>query len=93
MTLPLAAEHLRQGARMTDFHGYELPLTFTSILEEARGVREAAGLFDISHMGHFIVRGPGARRAVNGLMTSDLEAVPFGKSLYGILPDDIDVRL
>lgn len=88
MALPLAAEHLRQGARMTDFHGYELPLTFTSILEEVRGVREAAGLFDISHMGHFIVRGPGARRAVNGLMTSDLEAVPFGKSLYGILPDD-----
>ena len=88
MPLPLVAEHLRQGARMTDFHGYELPLTFTSILEESRGVREAAGLFDISHMGHFIVRGAGARQAVNGLMTSDLESVPFGKSLYGILSDD-----
>ncbi len=88
MPLPLATEHLRHGARMTDFHGYELPLSFTSILEEARGVREAAGLFDISHMGHFLVRGPGARSAVNALVTSDLEAVPFGKSLYGILPDE-----
>ena len=87
MTLPLVPEHLRHGARMTDFHGYELPLTFSSILEESRAVREAAGLFDISHMGHFIVRGPGARQAINRLMTSDLEAVPFGKSLYGILPD------
>ncbi len=73
---------------MTDFHGFDLPLSFTSILEESKGVREAAGLFDISHMGHFLAKGPGARRALNHLITSDLEAVPSGKSLYGLLATD-----
>ncbi|MEC4682598.1 MAG: glycine cleavage system aminomethyltransferase GcvT [Nitrospirota bacterium] len=85
MTLPLFEHHRKRSARMTDFHGYMLPLSFTSILEEAKAVRERAGLFDISHMGHFCVTGPGARKAMNSLITSDLEMVPFGKSLYGLL--------
>jgi aminomethyltransferase len=78
-------EHLKHSARMTDFHGYMLPLSFSSILDEAQAVRERAGLFDISHMGHFLVRGAGARKAVNRLITSDLENTPFRKSLYGLL--------
>ena len=73
---------------MTDFHGYFLPLAFTSILEEAKAVREKAGLFDISHMGHFLAKGPDVRRHLNGLITSDLEAVPVGKCLYALLPND-----
>lgn len=88
MALPLVPYHIKRQARMTDFHGYLLPLSFSSILEEAKAVREAAGLFDISHMGHFLVKGPGARQAINRLITSDLEAVPLGKSLYGLLPND-----
>lgn len=87
MTLPLYDDHLKNRARMTDFHGYLLPLSFTSILEEAAAVREAAGLFDISHMGHFRVSGSGAREAMNRLVTSDLDNVPPGKSLYGLLLD------
>jgi len=83
--LPLFDHHINHSARMTDFHGYLLPLSFTSILEEAQAVREKAGLFDISHMGHFRVSGPGARQAMNHLITSDLENVPLGKSLYGLL--------
>ncbi len=88
MSLPLAPCHMRRNARMTDFHGYFLPLSFTSILEEAKAVREKAGLFDISHMGHFMATGPGVRRHLNGLITSDLEAVPPGKCLYALLPND-----
>lgn len=88
MALPLAPYHAQHHARMTEFHGYLLPLSFSSILEETKAVRETAGLFDISHMGHFLVTGADARRAVNRLITSDLERLSSGKSLYGLLPND-----
>ncbi len=88
MSLPLAPYHMQRAAKMTDFHGYLLPLSFTSILEEAKAVREKAGLFDISHMGHFLAKGPDVRRHLNGLITSDFEAVPVGKCLYGLLTND-----
>ena len=54
---PLYEAHLRLGARMVDFAGYLLPLQYTSIVEEHLAVRRAAGVFDVSHMGEFLVRG------------------------------------
>ena len=88
MTLPLHNVHLREGGHMVDFHGFDLPVRFSSILEECRRVREQAGVFDISHMGHFVVRGKDALGAVDRLITSDLEKVPSGKALYGHLLND-----
>ncbi len=70
---------------MVDFHGYTLPIRFATILSESAAVRERAGLFDISHMGHFEIRGHGAVSSMNRLMTSNLEAVDSGKALYGHL--------
>ena len=85
MNVPLHNVHLREGGHMVDFHGFTLPVRFSSILEESHFVREKAGVFDISHMGHFVLRGEDALGAVNRLITSNLENVPPGKALYGHL--------
>ena len=65
-TTPLTETHRRLGAMLVDFAGFEMPLTYTSLKEEHQAVREAAGIFDVSHMGEFIVRGAGARALVQG---------------------------
>lgn len=85
MTLPLSPSHIREGGHMVDFHGYILPVRFSTILEESRFVREQSGIFDISHMGHFVIRGRDALGSVDRLVTSNLEKVPSGKALYGHL--------
>jgi aminomethyltransferase len=83
MNLPLHPLHLKEGGYIVDFHGFALPVRFSSILEESAAVRERSGLFDISHMGHFEIRGSGVVQAVNRLITSDLERVSSHKALYG----------
>ncbi|MHB8422020.1 MAG: glycine cleavage system aminomethyltransferase GcvT [Leptospirales bacterium] len=88
MILPLHSSHLREGGHMVDFHGYDLPIRFSTILAETAEVRARSGLFDVSHMGHFEIRGSGAVSSVNRLLTSNLEAVDSGKALYGHLLDE-----
>ena len=88
VSLPLDSLHKEMGGHITDFHGFLLPVRFSSITEECQAVRTHAGLFDISHMGRFIVKGSGAVDAVNRLMTSNLSAVSPGKALYGILSNE-----
>lgn len=88
MILPLHSSHLREGGHMVDFHGYDLPIRFSTILAESAAVRERSGIFDVSHMGHFEIRGSGAVSSVNRLLTSNLEAVDPGKALYGHLLDE-----
>ncbi len=55
---PLAAKHIELGARMVPFSGWNMPVQYTGILDEHKAVREACGIFDISHMGQFTVSGP-----------------------------------
>ncbi len=55
---PLFDAHVRWGARMVEFGGWQMPVFYSSILEEHQAVRTGAGLFDISHMGEFVVEGP-----------------------------------
>ena len=81
----LYAEHLKRGAKMTDFHGWEMPLYYTSILEEHACVRSRVGLFDISHMGQVLGSGPGALPTLNALVVSDLEQVGEGRACYTLL--------
>ena len=93
--------HRRLGAKMTDFHGWEMPLYYTSILEEHQAVRQALGVFDISHMGQVLVTGPDAPLTLNRLMTSDISQVGEGRACYtlmlneagGILDDLIVYRI
>lgn len=79
---PLYAEHVQAGARMVPFGGYVMPLQYTGIIPEHRAVREAAGLFDLSHMGEFRVSGPGAVQAIDGLVTNDIADLGVGQVRY-----------
>ncbi len=81
----LNSRHRDLGAKMTDFHGWEMPLYYTSILEEHKAVREAAGLFDVSHMGQVLVTGPDAEASLNTLVTSDISKVGEGRACYTLL--------
>lgn len=86
---------------MVEFAGYQMPIQYSGLKAEHLAVREAAGVFDVSHMGELRVKGPNAISAVNRLITNDLSAVPNGKALYtfccnedgGILDDLIVYRL
>ncbi|HEX9780708.1 MAG TPA: glycine cleavage system aminomethyltransferase GcvT [bacterium] len=97
----LYERHLAFGARMTEFHGWEMPLYYTSILDEHRAVREALGVFDTSHMGQVLVTGAAATDTLNGLVVSDLARLGTGRACYtlmlnergGILDDLIIYRL
>lgn len=74
--------HRRLGARFVEFHGYELPLEYTTIVEEHMAARKAAALFDLSHMGEIEVRGISALELVQRLITNDVEKLPDEKALY-----------
>src|SRR4030095_4116597 len=68
---PLYDVHVKAGAKMVPFGGWEMPVQYTGIVEEHRAVRSAVGLFDISHMGEFEVGGPGALAAIQRLCNND----------------------
>ena len=83
---PLHAAHVRLGGKMVGFGGWSMPVQYTSgILTEHRAVRTAAGVFDISHMGQFIVGGPGAKAWLDSVFTNNLQRIDAGKSQYGFL--------
>src|SRR6266511_5288303 len=82
---PLYEQHRELGARMVPFAGYEMPIQYTGIVAEHRAVREAAGLFDLSHMGEFHFDGPAARASVDRLVSSDIAGLEPGQARYGLL--------
>ncbi len=82
---PLRAEHEKLGARLVDFHGWRMPVQYSSIIDEHHAVRKAAGLFDISHMGEVVVRGPQAGEALNRLLTNNLAKLGLGQGQYTLL--------
>jgi len=82
---PLRDVHVAAGAKMVPFGGWDMPVQYTGIIEEHRCVRSAVGLFDISHMGEFEVRGPGALAAVQALTTNDASALAIGQVQYSLL--------
>src|SRR5258708_34643148 len=69
---PLFETHRALGARLVEFGGWEMPVQYSSILEEHRAVRERAGLFDVSHMGEFYVEGAGAVALLQWLVPNDV---------------------
>lgn len=82
---PLYDVHVRSGARLVEFAGWEMPVQYAGILEEHEAVRRRAGLFDVSHMGEVVFRGPSALEALNRLFTNDLAKVADGQAQYGCL--------
>ncbi|HYM51322.1 MAG TPA: glycine cleavage system aminomethyltransferase GcvT [Candidatus Limnocylindrales bacterium] len=81
---PLFDEHLRLRAQMTNFGGWAMPLQYSSIRDEHRAVREAAGLFDLSHMGEIQVRGRGALALVQRLVSRDIAPLKPGQIQYAL---------
>ena len=85
---PLHGAHVKLGARMVAFGGWDMPVQYTGIIEEHRKVRSAVGLFDVSHMGEFEVEGPGALAALQTVTTNDVAALAPGQVQYSLICDD-----
>lgn len=85
ISTPLHALHLELGARMVPFAGYAMPMQYPAgILAEHLHARQAAGLFDISHMGQVALRGDGAAAALETLVPMDIQGLPEGKQRYAL---------
>lgn len=82
---PLEAAHVALGARLVSFAGWNMPVQYTSIIDEHTAVRTACGIFDISHMGQFIVSGPTAAAWLNGLLTNDIQKLGVGQGQYTLM--------
>jgi aminomethyltransferase len=85
---PLYQCHVRAGARLVEFAGWEMPVQYEGLLAEHEAVRTRVGLFDVSHMGEVIFRGPKAQEALSKVFTNDLGKVADGQAQYGCLCRD-----
>ena len=81
----LYPRHKSLGARFGEFAGFSMPLQYEGVAQEVRAVRESCGVFDVSHMGEFLVTGPEASSFVDYLLTNDVGCLPPGKALYSPL--------
>ena len=88
MRTPLHPEHVALGARIIDFHGWDMPVSYAGILEEHAAVRTKAGLFDLCHMGRLSVEGPEAPAFLSRMVTQNPDTLPIGKARYGFLLDE-----
>jgi aminomethyltransferase len=78
-------EHVKLGALISPFGGFDMPIQYTSIQEEHEAVRNHCGVFDVSHMGEVTVSGKDAERWVNHIFTNDVTAAPLYKIFYGMM--------
>jgi aminomethyltransferase len=85
---PLYDEHKRLNGRMVPFGGWDMPVQYAGILEESRAVRNAVGLFDISHMGRVLVSGEGALAFLQRLTSNDVAALGPGQAQYSLLTNE-----
>lgn len=81
---PLHAAHVAAGGRLVPFAGYAMPVQYAGIKAEHAAVRDAAGVFDVSHMGELFIEGPDAVSAVDRLVTNAVSDLPVGKALYTV---------
>ena len=82
---PLHRHHLAAGARMVDFAGWSMPVQYEGLIAEHSAVREACGMFDVSHMGEFLVEGPGARDLLQHHFSNDVARLRDSRSQYTLL--------
>ncbi|MBI3143633.1 MAG: glycine cleavage system aminomethyltransferase GcvT [Bacteroidetes bacterium] len=84
---PLYHKHIALGAKMVPFAGFEMPVSYSGIKEEHRAVREQIGMFDVSHMGEFLVKGPSALPFINYATSNDASKLSAGKAQYSCMPN------
>ena len=84
---PFNHKHLALGAKMVDFAGYSMPVSYTGINEEHATVRNNAGVFDVSHMGEFVLKGENALDLIQRVTTNDASKLTAGKAQYSCLPN------
>ena len=78
-------KHVALGALISPFGGFDMPIQYSGIVDEHQAVRQACGVFDVSHMGEVLVSGADAERYVNHIFTNDVTKVDAGKILYGMM--------
>ena len=81
----LYERHLEAGAKLVDFAGWEMPVQYDGVREEHTAVREAAGIFDVSHMGEIETSGPQALELLQRLLSNDISKIPPGGAQYSVL--------
>lgn len=82
---PLYERHVAAGAKMMSFAGFDMPVQYAGIIEEHNAVRSKAGVFDVSHMGEFRVRGDGAAAALQRVVTNDVSKLFDGRAMYTVM--------
>jgi aminomethyltransferase len=82
---PLYDRHVAAGAKLVEFAGWEMPVQYSGVREEHMAVREACGIFDVSHMGEIETSGPGALALLQRLLSGDVAAIPVGGAQYSVL--------
>ena len=85
---PFTETHYALGAKMHEFAGYDMPIEYSGIMEEHNTVVNAVGVFDVSNMGEFWVKGPNAYALVQKITSNDIAAIPVGKVQYTCFPND-----
>lgn len=85
---PFAHKHLALGAKMAPFAGYNMPISYSGINDEHAAVRNNAGVFDVSHMGEFILKGPDALDLIQRVCTNDASKLTAGKAQYSALTNE-----
>jgi aminomethyltransferase len=85
---PLYAAHQKLGARLVEFGGWDMPVQYTSIVDEHLAVRKTAGIFDICHMGEVLVAGPKAAVFLNQTLTNDITRLLPGNGQYTLMPNE-----
>lgn len=87
-TTALTPKHLELGAKMADFAGYNMPISYAGIKEEHHAVRNGVGMFDVSHMGEFRVFGPKAAEFLQHVTSNNIAKLSIGDAQYSCLPNE-----
>src|SRR5947199_7364820 len=85
---PFTEKHKAMGAKMAEFAGYYMPISYSGINDEHAAVRSNAGVFDVSHMGEFILKGPDALDLIQRVTTNDASKLTVGKAQYSALTNN-----
>ncbi|MEO6894656.1 MAG: glycine cleavage system aminomethyltransferase GcvT [Ginsengibacter sp.] len=85
---PFTEKHIALGAKMAEFAGFNMPISYSGINDEHQTVRNKAGIFDVSHMGEFILKGDKALDLIQRVTTNDASKLSVGKAQYSCLPND-----
>ncbi|MEO5966713.1 MAG: glycine cleavage system aminomethyltransferase GcvT, partial [Ferruginibacter sp.] len=85
---PFTSKHIELGAKMADFAGFNMPISYTGINDEHQAVRKSVGVFDVSHMGEFIIKGENALDLIQRITSNDASKLTKGKIQYSCFTNE-----